>query len=99
MIEWIGANIATYGPWLVGGMAMMETALIIGLILPTEPTLVVATAFALQGHFSFASVVGAALLGAALGDCAGFVIGREIKPRSTNERPRRRVDESCAHFR
>ena len=76
MIEWIGANIATYGPWLVGGMAMMETALIIGLILPTEPTLVVATAFALQGHFSFASVVGAALLGAALGDSAGFVIGR-----------------------
>ena len=76
MIEWIGANIATYGPWLVGGMAMMETALIIGLILPTEPTLVIATAFALQGHFSFASVVGAALLGAALGDSAGFVIGR-----------------------
>ena len=76
MIEWIGANIAIYGPWLVGGMAMFETALIIGLVLPTEPTLVVATAFALQGHFSFGSVVGAAVLGAALGDSAGFMVGR-----------------------
>ena len=76
MIDWIGANIAIYGPWLVGGMAMFETALIIGLVLPTEPTLVVATAFALQGHFSFGSVVGAAVLGAALGDSTGFMIGR-----------------------
>lgn len=76
MIEWIGANIAVYGPWLVGGMAMFETALIIGLVLPTEPTLIVATAFALQGHFSFGSVIGAAVLGAALGDSAGFMIGR-----------------------
>ena len=76
MIDWISSNIAIYGPWLVGGMAMFETALIIGLVLPTEPTLVVATAFALQGHFSFGSVVGAAVLGAALGDSAGFMIGR-----------------------
>ena len=81
MIDWIGANVATYGPWLVGGMAMFETALIIGLVLPTEPTLVVATAFALQGHFSFASVVGAAVLGAALGDSTGFVVGRWGGPR------------------
>ncbi len=76
MIEWIGANLALYGPWLVGGMAMFETALIIGVFLPTEPTLIVATAFALQGHFSFGSVVAAAVIGAALGDSAGFVVGR-----------------------
>ena len=76
MIEWIGANIELYGPWLVGGMAMFETALIIGLFLPTEPTLIVATAFALQGHFSFAAVAGAAVLGAALGDSTGFMVGR-----------------------
>jgi dephospho-CoA kinase len=76
MIEWIGGNIVLYGPWLVGGMAMFETALIIGLLLPTEPTLIVATAFALQGHFSFGAVAGAAVAGAALGDSAGFWIGR-----------------------
>ena len=76
MIDWIGSNIELYGLWLVGGMAMFETALIIGLVLPTEPTLIVATAFALQGHFSFAAVAGAAVLGAALGDSAGFMIGR-----------------------
>ena len=76
MIEWIGANIDVYGPWLVGVIAMFETALIIGLVLPTEPTLIVATAFALQGHFSFAAVAGAAVLGAALGDSAGFMVGR-----------------------
>ena len=88
MIEWIGANVATYGPWLVGGMAMFETALIIGLVLPTEPTLVVATAFALQGHFSFASVAGAAVLGAALGDSTGFVVGRWGGPRILSGRGR-----------
>ena len=76
MVEWIGANIELYGLWLVGGMAMFETALIIGLVLPTEPTLIVATAFALQGHFSFGAVAGAAVLGAALGDSAGFIVGR-----------------------
>ena len=76
MIEWIGVNIELYGLWLVGGMAMFETALIIGLFLPTEPTLIVATAFALQGHFSFGAVAGAAVFGAALGDTAGFMFGR-----------------------
>ena len=76
MVEWIGANIELYGLWLVGGMAMFETALIIGLVLPTEPTLIVATAFALQGHFSLAAVAGAAVLGAVLGDSAGFMVGR-----------------------
>ena len=75
MVEWIGVNIELYGLWLVGGMAMFETALIIGLVLPTEPTLIVATAFALQGHFSFGAVAGAAVLGAALGDASEFAPG------------------------
>ena len=88
MNEWIGANIAMYGPWLVGVMAMLETALIIGLVLPTEITLVSATVFALQGHFSFGSVVAAALLGAALGVSAGFMIGRWGGPRVLNGRGR-----------
>ena len=81
MNEWIGANVAIYGPWLVGVMAMLETALIVGLVLPIEITLISATVFALQGHFSFASVVGAAVLGAALGDSAGFMVGRWGGPR------------------
>ena len=76
MIEWIGTNLALYGPLLVGAMAMLETALIIGLLLPAEPTIIVATAFALEGHFSFTSVVVAALAGAALGDSCGFMLGR-----------------------
>ena len=88
MNEWIGANIAIYGPWLVGVMAMLETALIIGLVLPTEITLVSATVFALQGHFSFGAVVVAALLGAALGDTAGFMIGRWGGPRVLSGRGR-----------
>ncbi len=76
MTEWIGEIVAAYGPWFVGAMAMFETALIIGLVLPIEITLVFATVFALQGHFSFSSVVAAAVLGAALGDSTGFMIGR-----------------------
>ncbi len=76
MIEWIATYVAVYGPLLVGAMAMFETALVIGLILPAEPTIIVATAFALEGHFSFAAVVVAALVGAALGDSCGFMLGR-----------------------
>jgi len=88
MNEWIGANVAIYGPWLVGVMAMLETALIVGLVLPIEITLISATVFALQGHFSFASVVGAAVLGAALGDSAGFMVGRWGGPRVLDGRGR-----------
>ncbi len=76
MIEWIGTNLALYGPMLVGVMAMLETALVVGLLLPAEPTIIVATAFALEGHFSFSSVVVAALIGATLGDSCGFALGR-----------------------
>ena len=49
MIEWISANMAVYGPLLVGATAMFETALIIGIVLPAWPTILVATAFALEG--------------------------------------------------
>ena len=76
MIEWIGTNMAVYGPLFVGAMTMFETALIIGLVLPAEPTIIVATAFALEGHFSFGAVVVAALVGAAIGDSCGFMLGR-----------------------
>ena len=76
MIEWIGTNLVLYGPLLVGAMALLETALIVGLLLPAEPTIIVATVFALEGHFSFSSVVVAALAGAAVGDSCGFVLGR-----------------------
>ena len=88
MIEWIGANVAAYGPLLVGVMALFETALIIGLVLPTEPTIIVATAFALEGHFSFSTVVVAALAGAALGDSCGFVLGRFGRRRFLRSRGR-----------
>ena len=81
MIDWIGANLAVYGPWLVGAMAMMETAVLLGLILPAEPTIIVAPAFALAGHFSFGSVVVAAVMGAPLGDSVGFMVGRWGGPR------------------
>ena len=76
MMDWIGPNIVTYGPWLVGLMAMMETALIIGLVLPTEPTLILATTLAIQGHLTLTSVVVAAVLGALIGDSVGFSVGR-----------------------
>ncbi len=88
MIEWIGANVAAYGPLLVGVMALFETALIIGLVLPTEPTIILATAFALEGHFSFSAVVVAALGGALVGDSCGFVLGRFGRRRFLRSRGR-----------
>ena len=66
----------SFGPWLVGGMAMMETTLLICLVLPTELTIIIATVFALEGYFPFTQVVFAALLGAILGDSFGFLVDR-----------------------
>ena len=76
MIELISTNIATYGPFFIGAMAMLETALIIGIIVPTEITIIAATALVLEGHLNFVTVVVAILLGATLGDSCGFMLGR-----------------------
>ena len=65
------------GPWVVFFMTFAETAFIIGLVLPAEPTIIAACVLALEGHFGLGGVVAATLSGGALGDTCGFWLGRK----------------------
>ncbi len=76
MLAWITEIVAQYGPWLVVAMTFSETALIVGLIVPAEPTIIVAMAFALQGSFPLWVLAAATVAGALLGDSVGFWVGR-----------------------
>ena len=61
---------------LVFAFAMAEGGLLIGLFLPGEAPLIIAGVLAYQGRVSLAVMVGAACLGAVLGDSAGYWLGR-----------------------
>ncbi|GMR13789.1 MAG: hypothetical protein BMS9Abin29_2007 [Gemmatimonadota bacterium] len=76
MLAWIAEIVVQYGAWLVLAMTFAETALIVGLVVPAEPTIIVAMAFALQGSFPLWTLVAATVVGALLGDSVGFWIGR-----------------------
>ena len=76
MLAWISAIVAQYGPLLVVVMTFSETALIVGLVAPAEPTIIIAMAFALQGSFPLWVLAVATVAGALLGDSVGFWIGR-----------------------
>ncbi len=76
MLAWITEIVAQYGPWLVVAMTFSETAVVVGLVVPAEPTIIVAMAFALQGSFPLWLLAAATVAGALLGDSVGFWIGR-----------------------
>ena len=76
MLEWTTELVAQYGLWLVVAMTFSETALIVGLVAPAEPTIIIAMAFALQGSFPLWALAAATVAGALIGDSVGFWIGR-----------------------
>ena len=69
--SWVHA----YGYWAVGGLVALES---MGLPVPGETVLIGASILAgSTANLSIAGVIGAAALGAVLGDNVGFWIGRE----------------------
>lgn len=73
---WLQALISTHGAWAVGVLVGLES---LGLPLPGETALVAAAIYAgTTGDLSITGVLAAALLGAVLGDSAGFLIGRAV---------------------
>jgi hypothetical protein len=68
--------IGTYGAWIVGGTVAVES---MGIPVPGETMLVAAAVYAgTTGELSVAHVVLAAIIGAIVGDNAGFWIGRTV---------------------
>jgi membrane protein DedA with SNARE-associated domain len=66
---------ATYGIWTVALIVGLES---LGIPLPGETVLILASVYAATHDVNIALVIGAAILGAIIGDNIGYVIGREF---------------------
>jgi membrane protein DedA with SNARE-associated domain len=66
---------ATYGVWTVALIVGLES---LGLPLPGESVLILASIYAATHDVNIAFVIGAAVIGAVLGDNIGYIIGREF---------------------
>jgi len=69
-------QLAAYGPWLLFVLAFLETCFLWGLVVPAGVAISVATVLALAGTLELPQVVAAALAGGAIGDSAGYWVGR-----------------------
>jgi membrane protein DedA with SNARE-associated domain len=65
-----------YGPWLLFVLAALETCFITGLVVPSGMATSFATALAIEGELSLSPILAAAAAGGAVGDTAGYWIGR-----------------------
>lgn len=73
---WLQSLIGAHGAWAVGLLVGLES---LGLPLPGETALVAAAVYAGgTGDLSITGVLAAALLGAVLGDGAGYLVGRAV---------------------
>lgn len=77
-----------YGPWLLFALAVLETCFITGLVVPSGMATSFATALAIEGGVELAPMLAAAAAGGALGDTAGYWIGRKWGPRLMEGRGR-----------
>jgi membrane-associated protein len=71
----------TLGTWtyaLVAGLAFLETGAFVGLIAPGETAIVLGGVVAAEGEVSLALILPLAWLAAALGDLAGFGLGKRL---------------------
>ncbi|CAA9538890.1 MAG: hypothetical protein AVDCRST_MAG79-1660, partial [uncultured Thermoleophilia bacterium] len=75
--------IGSLGPWtyvLVGLLAFLETAALVGLVMPGELTVVVAGTVAAHGEIGLLPLIAVAWIAATLGDSAGFWLGLRLGP-------------------
>ena len=73
---WLQAMISAHGAWAVGPLVGLES---LGMPLPGETALTAAAIYAgTTGDLSITGVLAAALLGAVVGDGAGYLIGRAV---------------------
>lgn len=69
-------QLEAYGPWLLFALAFLETCFLWGLVVPAGVAISVGTVLALAGTLELPQVVVAAVAGGALGDSAGYWVGR-----------------------
>jgi len=64
------------GPWVVFVVALAETAVFIGLLVPAEATVLIGAFLADQGYFEVEHIFAGAFAGALVGDQTGYLLGR-----------------------
>lgn len=85
---------------LVGVIAMAESGLFIGLVVPGETALILGGVLVSQGHVELAWMIPAAFVGAVVGDSVSYELGRRYGPRLVGSRMGRRVgDDRWLHAR
>ncbi|MFO7262276.1 MAG: DedA family protein [bacterium] len=64
------------GPWVVFAVALAETAVFIGLLIPAEATVLIGAFMADQGYFEVEHIFAGAFAGGLIGDQTGYLLGR-----------------------
>lgn len=88
--------VAAAGPLvyvIVAVAAITEGAAFIGLVLPSETTLIVAGAATATGHIKLSILIPIAVVGAVIGDSTGYEIGRLFGPRLRTSKYGRKVKQ------
>ena len=87
--------VASAGPIvyvIVAVAAITEGAAFVGLVLPSETTLIVAGAATATGHLKLSILIPIAVIGAIIGDSTGYEIGRIFGPRLRASKFGRKVE-------
>ena len=75
-IDQLAPAVTRFGPWFVFAITLLETCCFIGLLLPAEATILLASFLAADSYFSIESVFLAAAAGGFTGDQIGYFLGR-----------------------
>ena len=79
MKKLVGLLFAIPGPWVVGAVFVvsgLETAVVLGIFLPGEITIVVGGVLAAVGRAPLAAVLAASVAGPVAGDVVGYFVGK-----------------------
>lgn len=91
MLEQLTELLLRIGPWVVFLATFTETAFFIGLVVPAEPLILLASFLARSDRFAIEYVLAATFFGGLLGDQVGYLLGRYGGPRMVARGPLARI--------
>lgn len=75
-MDWLIAQLQSWGYWALFLLTFLETSALLGLLVPGETVVVVAGFLAAQGILDLGDALGIAAAGALAGDNTGYLLGR-----------------------
>ena len=96
IIDWILGTVQAIDPiWrilLAGVGILLETAIFVGLVVPGD-TIVLVASTAIENAGQWGAMIAAVLVGSVLGESTGFLLGKYVGPRLIASRLGRKVGE------